>query len=354
MVAATTASAAAPPALMGQIALRPLTPEDKILYGLPSTLETSGGLSTVGVGTPAYLEAEVNITIAASNIVSVTWVLTNTPFGSVATLTNSPLGPNVPIYDPANRTAYQVAYPGGRTLLRPDVAGQYTVVATIVTSGSGSTNLTQVITAGTYMGVDVCELCHSGSSALPPAYATYQPWTTTAHSMIFSNGIDGYLGSHYSASCLPCHTVGYDTTPSSLADNGFYSVSKQLGWTFPAVLSPTNFASLPYQLQNLGNIQCENCHGPGSQHVSQLGNTNFITKTVNAGDCNQCHDDSPTHPQARNGWYPRTARSRRPAPTLRVPVACPVTRPTASLPGQLRTPTGVMRSRRSPMWPLRP
>ena len=28
--------------------------------------------------------------------------------------------------------------------------------------------------------------------------------------MIFSNGIDGYLGS-YSVSCLKCHTVGYDT-----------------------------------------------------------------------------------------------------------------------------------------------
>jgi Zn finger protein HypA/HybF involved in hydrogenase expression len=297
MVAAITASAASAPALTGQIALRALTPEDKTLYSLPSTLEVSGGLSTIGVGTPAYLEAEVNIAIAASNIVSVTWVLTNQPYGSVATLTNSPLGPNVPIYEPSARTALQVAYPGGRTLLRPDVVGSYTVVATIVTVGSGSTNLTQTITAATYEGVATCELCHSGSTALPPSFAKYQPWTTTAHSMIFSNGIDGYLGSHYSASCLPCHTVGYDTTPSSLADNGFYSVSQQLGWTFPAVLSPTNFASLPFQLQNLGNIQCENCHGPGSYHAEQLGNTNFITRTVNAGDCNQCHDDAPTHQQ---------------------------------------------------------
>jgi hypothetical protein len=77
---------------------------------------------------------------------------------------------------------------------------------------------------------------------------------------------------------------------------------KQTGWVFPAVLSPTNYAAMPWQLQNLGNIQCENCHGPGSQHATQLGNTNLITRTVNSGDCNQCHDDAPTHQQGTE-WY---------------------------------------------------
>jgi len=294
MVAAITASAASAPTLTGQIALRPLTPEDKTLYGLPSSIEVSGGLHNIGVGTPAYLEAEVNIAIPASNIVSVTWVLTNQPIGSVAALTTSPLGTNVPIYEPSDRTLLQVAYPGGRTLLRPDVAGQYTVVATIVSSGYGSTNITQTITAGTYMGLSTCALCHSGGEI---AENKVQPWQATAHSMIFSNGINGYLGSHYSASCLPCHTVGYDTTPSATNDNGFYSVMQQTGWVFPAVLSPTNWAAMPPSLRNLGNIQCENCHGPGSQHAYGLGDTNLITKTVKSGDCNQCHDDAPGHPQ---------------------------------------------------------
>ena len=78
IVAAMTASAAAT-TLNGQLVLRPLTPGDVTIYKLPSTIENSGGLTTVGIGTPVYLEAEVNIAIPASNIVSVTWALTNKP-----------------------------------------------------------------------------------------------------------------------------------------------------------------------------------------------------------------------------------------------------------------------------------
>ena len=97
LVAAITASAASPPTLTGQLVLRPLTPGDVTNYKLPSTIENSGGLTTVGIGTPVYLEAEVNIAIPASNIISVTWTLTNTPQFSTAALASSPLGMNVPV-----------------------------------------------------------------------------------------------------------------------------------------------------------------------------------------------------------------------------------------------------------------
>jgi hypothetical protein len=293
LLVAITASAATS-VLPSQIVLRPLTPGDVSAYKLPSTTEVSGGLNNVGVGTAVYLEAEVSSTIAASNIVSVTWSLTATPPGSAAAFTNSPLGANVPVYSVSDRSRYQVA---GRTLLRPDVAGQYTVVANIVMTGSGSTNLSKTITAGTYLGANTCALCHSGSVA---AEDTYHPWTTTAHSMIFSNGICGYLGS-YSSSCLKCHTVGYNTTASAV-NGGFDDVMTQTGWKFPTSLSPTNWAAMPSSLQNVGNIQCENCHGPGSQHAYSLGNTNLITRTVDSGDCNQCHD-APTHHTYGTQWY---------------------------------------------------
>jgi hypothetical protein len=303
LVAATTASAASPPALNGRLVLRPVTPGDVTNYKLASTTENSGGLTTVGVGTPVYLEAEVNIAIAPSNITSVTWVLTNTPLLSAAGFTSSPLGTNVPIYDVSTRPSLQVA---GRTLLRPDKAGQYTVIVTIVTSGSGTTNITQTITAGTYVGVGTCELCHAGGPLAPD---TYQPWTTTEHSMIFSNGICGYLGS-YSVSCLKCHTVGYDTTATA-TNGGFDDVAALTGWTFPTIPTvPTNsnWLAMPAKLQNVANIQCENCHGPGSQHAyglgptGLLGDTNVITKTVDSGDCNQCHD-APSHHIYGTEWY---------------------------------------------------
>jgi hypothetical protein len=299
LVAAITASAASPPALTPLIVLRPLTPGDVTNYKLPSTTENSGGLNTVGVGTPVYLEAEVNSAIAPSNIVSVTWVLTNTPILSKTALAASPLGTNVPVYDVNTRSSMQVA---GRILLRPDVYGQYTVLATIVTSGSGSTNLTKTITAANYVGVDTCSYCHSGGRLDDK----YHPWTTTAHSMIFSNGVDGWLG-HYSTSCLKCHTAGYDTTTNAV-NGGFDDVMAQTGWIFPTNQVPGNFAAMPPNLKTLGNIQCENCHGPGSVHAYALGpsgafgDTNVITKTVNSGACNQCHD-APTHHIYGTEWY---------------------------------------------------
>ena len=144
LVAAASASAATT-TLTGQLVLRPLTPGDVTNYKLASTTENSGGLNTVGVGTPVYLEAEVNLAIPATNILSVTWVLTNTPGGSGATLTASPLGMNVPVYDPSDRTRFQVAPVNGRMLLRPDMVGQYTVIATIVSASYGTTNVTKTM-----------------------------------------------------------------------------------------------------------------------------------------------------------------------------------------------------------------
>jgi len=297
--ATTTALAAAPPALLGQVVARPVTPGDKTVYGLPASLEVSGGLSTVGVGTPVYLEAEINNAVPASDIVGVTWVLTNQPIGSVAVLGTSPLGTNVPVYEPADRVIYQVA---GRTLLRPDLKGQYTVMATITTGSSGTTNVSFTLTAAAYMGINTCFLCHSGGAIAPDKSS----WQRTAHASIFTKGIDGNLGigAFYSKSCLACHTVGYDTNTNAV-DGGFDDIMTQLGWVFPTVITNGNWANLQTNypaLANLANIQCENCHGPGSEHAYGLGDTNRISKTVASGDCNQCHD-APTHHVKGTEWY---------------------------------------------------
>jgi hypothetical protein len=297
MAAAVTASAATSAPPTPQLVLRPLTPGDVTIYKLPSTTENSGGLATVGVGTPVYLEVEVDLAIAPSNIVSVTWALTNVPALSAAAFTSSPLGANIPVYEPADRLIYQVA---GRTLLRPDVVGQYTVVATVLIAGSGTTNLTKTINASTYMGRDTCALCHSGGQI---AEDKYNPYMTTAHAHIFSDGINGGSGTA-GPSCFKCHTAGYDLNTNAV-NGGFDDVATQLGWTWPTVLAPTNWAYMQAtypSLATLANIQCENCHGPGSQHAYSLGNTNFISKTVSSGDCNQCHD-APTHHIYGTQWF---------------------------------------------------
>jgi hypothetical protein len=189
----------------------------------------------------------------------------------------------------------------GRTLLRADVTGQYTVLATITTASEGTTNVSIALTVGKYMGIDTCYLCHSGGKIAPDKSS----WQTTAHASIFTEGINGELG-YYSQSCLQCHTVGYNLNTNAVND-GFDDIMAQTGWTFPTVLTNSNWAAMPSALKNVANIQCENCHGPGSEHAMSLGNTNIsnwprLSVTSASGDCNQCHD-APTHHVKGTEWY---------------------------------------------------
>ncbi len=279
--------------LQGRVVLRPVTPGDVATYKLPAGTEVSGGLATVGVGMPVYLEVEFNSALPTSNLVTVTWALTNTPPGSTASLQPSPLGANVPVYEPADRLIARVA---DRRLLRPDVAGRYTVVATLTATGSGTTNVSRTLTIGNYMGLNTCALCHSGGAGAPSMVPS---WQNTAHASIFTQGINGATG-HYAQSCLQCHTVGYDTNTNAV-NGGFDDVAKLDQWTFPTVLTNSNWAAVPANLKNVANIQCENCHGPGSQHAYALGDTNLITATTSSGACNQCHD-APTHHVKNAEW----------------------------------------------------
>ncbi len=292
---------AAPPALNGQISLRPLTPQEKKDYALPNA-QLAGGLSAVGIGQPVYLDALVNIGIAPSNIVGVTWTLTKRPDGSAATLQGSPLGANVPTFKMADRLTLQVA---GRTMLIPDTAGpdlggQYEVVATITTTGSGSTNLTQKITTSTYAGAVTCSLCHAAPSAIVKE-DTYTPWSKTKHAHAFEEAINGVSTDHFGKNCISCHVVGYDT--NALAVNGgFDDIAAQLNWVFPTNISSGNWDAMPQMLKDVANIQCESCHGPGLAHAyaalggrTNLSNWPRLGVTLGASACAQCHDSLSHH-----------------------------------------------------------
>ena len=128
-LACSIITSSAQPAATAQIGTRALTPQEIKTYGLPATTQVSGGLSTVGLGQPVYLEAQVRLTIPASNILGVTWTLTSRPPTSTNTLQASPITPSMPIYNPGDRGFYQVA--GTRQMLRPDVTGQYLRPVTI-------------------------------------------------------------------------------------------------------------------------------------------------------------------------------------------------------------------------------
>ncbi len=278
---------AATPALDAKIALRAVSPQDLVDYGLTGQ-QGASGLSTIGIGQPAYLEVLVANTIAPSNIVGVTWIMTNVPANSAAVLTASPLGPNVPTYKMVDRLDYQVA---DRKFFRPDATGDYKVLAVVETTSNGTVLLEQAITGAKYMGIYTCTLCHSGGQG---AENMVVPWSLTPHASLFTRGIDGLASDHYGKSCISCHTVGYDVNTNAVND-GFDDIMTQTGWQFPSVMTNGNWAAMPAKLRNVANIQCESCHGPGSEHAFSLGDTARISATFASGDCAQCHGRKSNH-----------------------------------------------------------
>ena len=113
-----------------------------------------------------------------------------------------------------DQIAYQLA---GRTFFRPDLVGQYTVLATITTTGHNgtntiapvTTNIAMTISAATYLGIDACAACHSGGFVYQGVTvpSIYPIWTNTPHATFFTRGIDGLVSSYYNANCIQCHAL---------------------------------------------------------------------------------------------------------------------------------------------------
>ena len=117
MTVAGTTTLSAQTTMTPRLVVRALTNGDISSYKLPSTTQVSGGLGTVGLGEPLYLEVQVDIGLTAAQLGGVTWAISEAPSGSAAKLAASPLGAAVPIAEPSDRLVYQVA---GRQLLQPD------------------------------------------------------------------------------------------------------------------------------------------------------------------------------------------------------------------------------------------
>jgi hypothetical protein len=224
--------------------------------------------------------------------------ITRTGLFTVACSIQTPAQPNVPVgvyanYKAAtNSTSWSfVSAPAGSTAalihtnglipeLRPDVEGVYIIRDNV--TGQTITN-----TAATWTGYQFCAICHGpGNNVNQTDIVT--PWSQTAHASFFQRAIDGEESPYYNKSCITCHTVGNNTAPTAV-NNGFDDVAKQLGWTFPSVLKPGNFAAMPTQLQNLSNIQCESCHGPGSLHPGAP------SVSLDVKVCASCHQDGHYH-----------------------------------------------------------
>lgn len=309
---------ASPSVWADQIVNRPLSNQEMDDYELPEGTQKSNGLYNVAVGVPILLEAQVAIeTIITGEVV---WELTSQPVDSTAVLEVSPLDNSpweIPVYDLADQTVYQVA---GRKLLLPLVKGIYLVTATVPTD-TGEIILTQRFTAATYMGVGIlgdvenpkpgqCALCHRDKALGGENDGT--GWIGTKHATKLSRNINGIndpfdddpsndaLG-FYRESCNQCHTLGWDEAEAA-DNNGFDDVRDLVGWTVPETLQEGNWEAIPQELKEVSNIQCESCHGPGSEHFNgstEAGGSLFNPPSISmsTGVCGQCHDDLATHPR---------------------------------------------------------
>jgi protein-arginine kinase activator protein McsA len=127
------------------------------------------------------------------------------------------------------------------------------------------TGLASQPTGATFMGVDTCKLCHSD---------VHTDWLTTRHSQAFKTLQDAKNDTN--PQCVGCHTVGYG----------------QPGGFVDAQTTP-----------NLENVQCEDCHGPGSLHVAGGGDKTKILAfpdSVAGQVCGKCHTD--THHPTYEEW----------------------------------------------------
>jgi len=237
------------------------------IHDLGWTSPRSTGLSVVGVGQVVYLLGNAEATTWE-------WTLKSKPAGSAATL------------DSTNKR---------QTTFKPDVSGKFTVELVITTSAGTSAPASVTITAAKFVGVGgmdglprefpQCVLCHNDN---------FNAWSKTDHATMFSRAIDGQVSSHYAEYCIECHTTGFDTEASAVND-GFDDVAKELGWVFPTVLQPGNWAAMKANYPKLAaraNIQCESCHGPGSEHK---GDKTAIAMSLDEAACGYCHDEEPYH-----------------------------------------------------------
>ena len=241
------------------------------IHDLGWTSPRSTGLSVVGVGQVVYLIGRDSLNAA---VTSYAWTLIP-PAGSSAAL------------DSADKK---------QTTFKPDVVGKFTVQVVLTTAGGTSTR-SVTITSSKFVGVGgmdglpidfaagQCALCHS---------ANFAAWSKTGHSTFFKRAIDGEASTHYGENCIECHTTGYDVQPAAVND-GFDDIQKELNWTFPTTLQAGNYAALLAnypKLAHRANIQCESCHGPGSNHK---GDKTSIAMSLDEAACGYCHEEAPYH-----------------------------------------------------------
>jgi 2',3'-cyclic-nucleotide 2'-phosphodiesterase (5'-nucleotidase family) len=101
-----------------------------------------------------------------------------------------------------------------------------------------------------FIGVDACTKCHKEARAV---------WDATRHAHAYATLAD--QNKQFNLDCVSCHVTGYDQ---------------------PGGSSVTH-------VDKLTNVQCENCHGPGSKHAADPNHVKPLVAKPTKDTCLSCH-----------------------------------------------------------------
>lgn len=170
-------------------------------------------------------------------------------------VTASPLAGDLSYAWFATAGSFDVAEGDTVTWKAPDDPGAYTVSVHVTDGtyiGIGSRAIGVGMYAPTvtpyYVGGPSCA-CHS---------SVVTAWQGTAHAHAWATLQES---DHAASYCNPCHTVGYEGT----AGNSGYDEAP---------------------IAKFENVQCENCHGPASDHLTGGG----MEVSYDAMNCGKCHE----------------------------------------------------------------
>ncbi len=239
----------------------------------------STGHHVVAIGEPIYVQVGEDL---GSSFTDMNWAFTSQPSDSETSF----------VITNATKTAF-----------RPDKEGKYELKF-VASDGENEIVLTRTILAAVYVGSGAvveeeaefpqCMICHTENA---------EGWQQTAHAQVFRKVLRGEAFDDYEASFFQWHTVGFHQDPRAV-NSGFDDVSEANGVDLDGLVEdirearhvrledPDNeidlFPSLPNQVKERTAVQCEECHGPGSQHFAQPDQIGF---TWTARFCVKCHDD---------------------------------------------------------------
>lgn len=270
----------------------------------PLALEEAGGVSL-----------DVAVTTSSGTYHTKAAIAANLPWPTTVGIRNVPVLLPVLLHGKTQATYNWVltAPPGSAAVLSdattqnpdftPDVPGTYELAVTDLATNKP---VSLTVLAGTWKGMVTgqdaagrpipdpgCMQCHVQNT---PHFDLFTPWKKSGHAEIFTQNVNNANG-HYSAACLSCHTVGYNSTPvknggiddaadfSAFLSSGLLTHGDPGNWTkilsgFPAT---ARFA----------NIQCENCHGPqdSAAHMKKDGSR----KSLSSDMCGSCHGEPARH-----------------------------------------------------------